>query len=582
MSTEQYYEEELRYLYDSGREFAHAHPDRAQFLNIDAVGDRDPYVERLFEGFAFLTARIREKLDDSFPELTEGLINLLWPHFQLEIPSLSIVEFRPRKGHIQETRVLKKGSQLLSNPAGPHAVICKFMTTNDVPLSPISFISIDKKTDNRKKSSLKFNFQIDTGVKWQNMRLSPLRMYIHAETPTALAIHELLTRHVTRAELTFDDGAMTIPLDPTRVVTPAGFSPEDSLLPVDERGFWGYALLLEYFVFPEKFLFFDFNGLDNVTLPETPPSFFSINLTFDIDFPANKPFGLEIFKLFCSPVVNLYKIDTEPVINSGLLTEYLVHADASDPGAIVHSITSVASVERKTGTRFSYEPFHTFKNIGGKNSRTFTSHYRQSHSTKRELYITVSGSQLDDHILHEENLSIEAWCTNGVLPREELREGSISKPGADFPDYVMFANITRPTLPCLPPPGKDYLWTFLSHLGATYASFSNPDALKSFLKLYEWSHSEGRSRRIESISDISVQPSEMLHNGGVVRGIELTISMQESGFSDGSDMHLFGEVLREFFTQYISINSFLELVIIGRPSGATLRWNSLKGKKWPL
>ena len=84
---EKYYEEELRYLYDSGKEFARAHPDRAQFLNIDAVGDRDPYVERLFEGFAFLAGRIREKLDDSFPELTEGLINLLWPHFSHVIPS---------------------------------------------------------------------------------------------------------------------------------------------------------------------------------------------------------------------------------------------------------------------------------------------------------------------------------------------------------------------------------------------------------------------------------------------------------------------------------------------------------------
>ena len=95
---EKYYEEELRYLYDSGKEFARAHPDRAQFLNIDAVGDRDPYIERLFEGFAFLAGRIREKLDDSFPELTEGLINLLWPHFHHTIPSLTIIELLRKAG----------------------------------------------------------------------------------------------------------------------------------------------------------------------------------------------------------------------------------------------------------------------------------------------------------------------------------------------------------------------------------------------------------------------------------------------------------------------------------------------------
>ena len=83
---EKYYEEELRYLYESGRQFAEAHPDQARFLNIEAVGDRDPYVERLFEGFAFLAARIREKLDDSFPELSEGLVDLLWPHLQAGDP----------------------------------------------------------------------------------------------------------------------------------------------------------------------------------------------------------------------------------------------------------------------------------------------------------------------------------------------------------------------------------------------------------------------------------------------------------------------------------------------------------------
>ena len=83
---EKYYEEELRYLYESGTEFAKAHPDRAQFLNIDSVGDRDPYVERLFEGFAFLAARIREKLDDSFPQLTEGIITSSGRSFSWRCP----------------------------------------------------------------------------------------------------------------------------------------------------------------------------------------------------------------------------------------------------------------------------------------------------------------------------------------------------------------------------------------------------------------------------------------------------------------------------------------------------------------
>jgi type VI secretion system protein ImpG len=579
---EKYYEEELRYLYDSGKEFARAHPDRAQFLNIDAVGDRDPYVERLFEGFAFLAGRIREKLDDSFPELTEGLINLLWPHFHYEIPSLTMIECRPRKGHLQETRTLPRGSELLSNPVGNDAVICKFITTSDIHLNPITLLSLNKEVDSRGKASLEFTFEIDSGVKWQSLKFDPLRFYLHAELPTALALHKLLARHITKAEVILDEGRSAAELDPAMVVTPGGFGDDESLLVGDSRAFRGYELLLEYFIYPEKFLFIDFRGFEAVVPPDPPPSRFTLRLKFDRDFPENKPFGAENFRLHCSPAVNLFKQDTEPVVNTGRAIEYLVRADSHIRTNTVHSLISVTGVDRKSGERYVYEPFHTFKSIGKTGIRTYTTHFRPGLDNKREMYITIGGKHAEEGVLQEENMSIEAWCTNGVLPREELRDGTITRGGQDFPDFVMFTNITRPTLPCAPPPGEEYIWVFLSHLGATYSSFSSAESLKSFLKLYEWSHSEGRARRIEAISTVAINPVESLFGGSIVRGIELAISLQEAEFVDSGDMYLFGEVLKEFLAQYVSINSFLELVIIARPSGKEIRWNSLRGKKCPI
>ncbi len=93
-----YYEAEMRYLREAGRTFARAHPDRTRMLDFDRIGDRDPYVERLYEGFAFLTRRLQQKLDDELPELTEELVSLLWPHYLRMIPSLSIVELIPLAG----------------------------------------------------------------------------------------------------------------------------------------------------------------------------------------------------------------------------------------------------------------------------------------------------------------------------------------------------------------------------------------------------------------------------------------------------------------------------------------------------
>ena len=79
-------------------------------LNLDKPGARDPYVERLFEGFAFLMGRLREKLDDDLPELTEGLVSLLWPHYMRTIPSLAIVEFSPDWRSLRQAEMLAEAS----------------------------------------------------------------------------------------------------------------------------------------------------------------------------------------------------------------------------------------------------------------------------------------------------------------------------------------------------------------------------------------------------------------------------------------------------------------------------------------
>ncbi len=69
--TLRYFDAEMRYLREAAKAFAQAHPDRAAMLDLDKAGTPDPYVERLFEGFAFSVGRLREKIDDDLPELTE-------------------------------------------------------------------------------------------------------------------------------------------------------------------------------------------------------------------------------------------------------------------------------------------------------------------------------------------------------------------------------------------------------------------------------------------------------------------------------------------------------------------------------
>jgi len=578
---EKYYEEELRYLYESGKEFAKAHPDRAQFLNIDSVGDRDPYVERLFEGFAFLAARIREKLDDSFPQLTEGIINLLWPQLLQEIPSTAIVQFSPRVGLLQETKILPRGSEVLSNPVGPESQVCRFITTQDVPLSPVSLTGVEKETDTKGNEILTFHFQLDPGASWNSCSFKSLRLYLHAEFPTALMLHENLTTSILKAQLTVNNRQCTVDLEPSSAITPGGLSSDNALLPGDQRSFWGFSLLREYFVYPEKFLFLDLNGFDTLPFCDPEPQSFTYTVTLTKSFTADKPFASENFKLFCSPVVNLSLQETEPVTRDGLKSEYYITANVSAPQSVhTHSIVSVTGIDRVTGERYDYEPLYNFKNINNKEIRTFASRYVRIASGKREIFLITGGSQTNEEgELREENLSIMAWCSNGEIPRDYIREGGINRPGKGFPDYVRVTNITRPTLPCSPPEDDNYLWMFQSHLSSTWASLASADALKNFLKIYDWSRQEGRTRRIEAITDVESAPAETIIKGCPVRGVCVTITLRETEFRDSGDIHMFGEVLNQFLGQFVSINSFLKLIFMQKPSGKTMEWNPGEGKR---
>src|SRR3954454_6494773 len=88
-----YYERELTFIRQLAQEFAAQYPAAAGRLRLEANRSTDPHVERLIESFALLTGRVQHKLDDEFPELTNALLGVLYPHYLAPIPSMSVVQF---------------------------------------------------------------------------------------------------------------------------------------------------------------------------------------------------------------------------------------------------------------------------------------------------------------------------------------------------------------------------------------------------------------------------------------------------------------------------------------------------------
>src|SRR5260370_40411170 len=136
-----FYNRELAYIRKSAAQFATAHPKIAARLRLGADSTEDPHVERLIEAFAYLNARTRLKLEDDFPELTESLLSVLYPHYQNPIPSMAIVQFELDPGQHEMTSgyTLPAGTALETQAI--HGLPRRFRSCYPTPLWPLALKS---------------------------------------------------------------------------------------------------------------------------------------------------------------------------------------------------------------------------------------------------------------------------------------------------------------------------------------------------------------------------------------------------------------------------------------------------------
>ncbi len=595
-----YYEAEMRYLRESGKAFAKAHPDRARLLNLDRVGDRDPYVERLFEGFAFLTGRLRQKLDDELPELTEGLVSLLWPHYLRTIPSLSIVELLPLAGQPESTDVVPAGVPVRSGPiaippragaqgAAPATVHCLYRTTQPVTLQPLSITHAGPAVRHDGRSVLRVGFAIGGAARRQETDLSRLRLNLNADLPVAFAMHLALTRQVSAVYLRVSEvrGGEAVPL-PGVTIEPAGFSTEERLWPKAEAAFSGYQLLLEYFTFREKFLFVDLCGLDIARLPEDTTRF-ELEIELTQAYPQDRRFTAENLRLFCTPVINLFELDAEPILVDHHETEYRV-VPAGDRSAHVetYSVEAIGTFDHDTADRYDYVPFATFRHRGGMlrheaPERYFHTRVRAGVSGLNETWVILGGHAWDTlDALPEETLSLRVTGTNGLLPRKGLREASIDELAASTPNVAGVRSLVAPTLPLYPPTHDRFQWRVLSHLAPNFLSMLDAEVLRGALALYDWTDDELNRRRLAGIARVTQALLEEVVGGAVERGVLIEVTLDSHAFAGEGDVMLFGELLHRFFEQYADINLFTKLSLVSLPSQRRTPWPRSKTWRAPL
>ncbi|WP_434611343.1 type VI secretion system baseplate subunit TssF [Pseudomonas sp. D2-30] len=582
--TLRYFDAEMRYLREAGKEFAEAFPDRAAYLNLDKPGAQDPYVERLFEGFAFLMGRLREKLDDDLPELTEGLVSLLWPHYLRTIPSLSIIELAPDLALIKRSERIPRGFEILSRPIGPQHTCCRYTTTQDVTLQPLALTVVARDHEPDGRSLLRLRFVRSASVPWSQIDLSRLPLYLNADAPLASALHQALTLNRQAMYVRLPGQSDRKPVD--GYFTPKGFGDEDRLWPKGDSAFSGYQLLLEYFTFREKFMFVTLCGLEQLPLESGAP-WFELEVVLSKPWPQNFDLNREHIRLHSVPVINLFVLEADPLALDPLQTDYLLRPMRLQDGHLeIYSVDQVTA--SKGAERMDYVPFTSFRHKGGMlrdeaPERYFHSRLKRAANGLYDTWLILGGEGFDEDRLHTHaSLSLHLIGTHGQLPRKALQSTVLDTAVQTTQFGLRVRNLCAPTLPCYPPNRDRFHWRILSHLGSNFLPMlDSAEVLRGTLALYDWTGSEQNRRRLAAIVEVNHHLVQRFENGFLLRGVDIEITLDAHGFSGDGDISLFGEMLNRFFALYADIHLFTQLTLILQPTGACLRWNENHSQRIP-
>ncbi|HVG20283.1 MAG TPA: type VI secretion system baseplate subunit TssF [Blastocatellia bacterium] len=615
-----YYERELAFLRQVGADFAQKYPKIAGRLLLEADKCEDPHVERIIEAFAFLAARVRLKIDDEFPEVTESLLNVLYPHYLSPIPSMSIAQFSldPQQGKLTTGYGIDRGTTLYSHPI--QGTPCRFRTSYPVVLWPIEVVSAWVESlspvDTRGKwpeAVIRISLRCINNTRLSELRLGAgertraidsLRFYINGEAQLVYPLYEMIFNNASKVELRpsppkRETGGLrpagglnktppAIALPPTSI-RQVGFEADEAMLSYTARSFAGYRLLTEYFAFPDKFLFFDVAGLDQAARAGFGDQFdISIHLR-DVT-PPRSVVDADTFQLGCAPIINLFSKTAEPIQLTQKQSEYHVIADVHRQMATeIYSIDSVSATDPYLQQSRPFQPFYSFRHAyDPDHSRTFWYSTRRPSQRKddagTEIYLSLVDLGFNPHVPAIETITVGTTCTNRDLPSRLPFGGRDNDLEIESGAPISRVRcLKKPTNTIRPPLKRAGHWRLISHLALNHFSIveKNPgdsaEALREILLLYDFQDSSATRKQILGINSVSsrrvVRQMGSRVGTGFVRGVEVTIDFDEDQYV-GSGLFLFASVLDRFLALYGSINSFTQLVGKTYQSEGNL-------KRWP-
>ncbi|WP_338663891.1 type VI secretion system baseplate subunit TssF [Pararoseomonas sp. SCSIO 73927] len=599
-----YYNRELDALRRLAAEFAETYPKIAGRLRLSRDAVDDPHVARLLEGVAFLGARVQHRLDDEFPELTDALLSVLYPHYLAPMPSAAIIRLAADPELTGPAR-LPAGLAIETEPV--RGETCAFRTAYPVTLWPVEIDAVrlsgmplpapPNPTAAQAAGVLRISLRCaNPAMTFSQLGVDRLRFFLRGENGAGLM--ELILAH--GISVAVADG----PADPNPVILPptvlqaVGFAPEEALLPWPARSFSGFRLLSEYFAAREKFLFIDILRLDAKTLLSAGNRMEVFVYLDRLPAELERTVDAGSLALGCTPMVNLFPQRCEPIALDSTTIEYRIVPDARRPSALeVWSVERVREGLPGGGFR-RWEPFYRLTReeapggeAEGEPGGTYGTARRPAPGRVRgsEVFLLPHDPAFDAEREGDVVLSVDALCCNRDLPAALPFGGG--RPALRLVEGLAVVTgltcLTAPTSTMRMPLRERGAWRLISHLSLGHLSVVGgaeaAKALAEVLRLYDGRDTAETRASIRALLDVTSAPGTArvpgARAGGFCRGLDVTLTWDDQLWSTGG-LFLLASVLERFLALHATVNSFVRTraVLRGRP-GTAAAWPARAGRQ---
>lgn len=618
-----YYNRELQHVREVGAEFAGEFPKIASRLGLDTFECSDPYVERLFEGFAFMAARVQLKVDSEFPNFTQHLLEIVYPHYLSATPSMTVVEFNPDLSEegLADGVVIPKATSLRSQIGKGEQTACEYQTAHALQLLPLEIGQVQylptlaavsscgitaPKQFPQVKAAIRIVLRATAGVRFSQMALSNLPLFLRGAGGIPYRLYEQFLANAKAIACKFNKGsASVVDYACGPLVRGMGFDKDEALLKHTPRSFDGYRVLQEYFAFPERYLFVDIDGLAPLVAQCEGNELELFVLLDRSDSHLINALDKSNLALFCVPAINLFPKRSDRIHIDHRQSEYHVVVDRTRPMDYeVFGVGQVAGYGQDLRSEQAFLPFYGSNSAFQQQSETaFYTLRRQKRvlSSKQrregvrssyigsELFISLVDAAQAPYSPDLTQLGLETLCTNRDLPL-------VMPVGLGETDFTLQISAPVKSIRCIAGPTRplpaayegDSVWRLINHLSLNYLSLIDSDArqgavaLRELLSLYADNREASIKKQIEGV--VSVTAKNVVRRidskGPMVfgRGLEISVLLDESAF-EGGGYFLLGTVLEQFFAQYVSINSFVETAIRTTDRGEVARWPVRIGRR---